>query len=205
MQTQLETWQGEFGRAYTDRNRTDWRTLLPAFRHMLKDIPLNRVLEIGCNRGHNLEALREVLGREAKLVGVEPNPHALDLARQTAAADFLPGDIYNLPFESGSFDLVFTAGVLIHIPLGDLAAALAELHRCSRRYLLAIEYAAEEETTIPYREHGDLLWKRDFLKHYQTQFPGLALVRQGFWDMADGFDRCTWWLLEKPSERGLGA
>lgn len=197
MQPQLETWQGDFGHAYTDRNQIDWRQRLPAFRRMLENLSVSRVLEVGCNRGHNLEALREALGPTAEIVGVEPNAHALELARKTRATEIHQGSIYNLPFADGSFDLVFTAGVLIHIPLANLPAALAELHRCSRRYVLTIEYAAAEETVIPYRGHDNLLWKRDFLKHYQSQFPGLTLRGTGYWDEETGFDRSTWWLMEK--------
>jgi pseudaminic acid biosynthesis-associated methylase len=197
MGKQLDAWQGRFGAEYTDRNAIDWRVRLPAFWEMVGGLDVRRVLEVGCNRGHNLVALRKILGDEAELAGVEPNPHALELARATGAAEFHGGTVYELPFADGSSDLVFTAGVLIHIPPEKLPAALAELHRCSRRYLLAVEYAAEEETVVPYRGHGDLLWKRDFLKEYQTHFSDLRLVRQGFWGKEHGFDRTTWWLLEK--------
>jgi pseudaminic acid biosynthesis-associated methylase len=199
MGKQLDAWQGQFGKEYTERNAIDWRVRLPAFRTMIEGLGVRRVLEVGCNRGHNLVALRQVLGDRAELAGVEPNPHALELAQATGVADFRAGTIYELPFADGSFDLVFTAGVLIHIPPESLPAALAEMHRCSRRYLLAVEYAAEEETVVPYRGHGDLLWKRDFLREYQAHFPWLGLVRQGYWGKDDGFDRTTWWLLEKPA------
>jgi pseudaminic acid biosynthesis-associated methylase len=199
MAAQLDVWQGDFGDAYTDRNQVDWRRRLPAFRHMLGGLGLERVLEVGCNRGHNLVALRHLLGEGADLVGVEPNDHALGLARRTGAATFLDGQILDLPFADGAFDLVFTAGVLIHIAPEHLPGALRSLHRCSRRYLLAIEYGAEAETAVPYRGHDDLLWKRNFLAHYRAEFPDLALLRQGFWGPEDGFDRAHWWLLEKPS------
>jgi hypothetical protein len=46
---QLQAWQGEFGRAYTEHNVADWRRRLPAFRHMLEGLDLRRVLEVGCN------------------------------------------------------------------------------------------------------------------------------------------------------------
>jgi hypothetical protein len=94
-------------------------------------------------------------------------------------------------------DLVFTAGVLIHIPLGDLPLALSEIYRVSKRYILAIEYFAQEETVVHYRGYDNLLWKRDFLRHYQSQFPELTLVRSGFLTSEDGFDKTHWWLLEK--------
>ena len=97
---------------------------------------------------------------------------------------------------------MFTAGVLIHISLEDLTAALAEIYRVSGRYILAIEYFAQEETAIHYRGKDDLLWKRNFLKHYQTQFPDLTVIRSGYWGPEDGFDRAHWWLFEKLTNCG---
>jgi len=196
----LRIWEGEFGKAYTDRNVIDWHTRLPAFRQMLDGLPIKRALEVGCNRGHNLIALAELLGGGGDIVGIEPNRYSLELARASSTkVGVLYGHAFDLPFKDGYFDLVFTAGVLIHIPLTDLPAALAEIYRVSKRYILAIEYFAEEETVIHYRGHDDLLWKRDFLKHYRTQFPDLTLLRSGYWGPEDGFDRTHWWLLEKPA------
>ena len=198
MTIQREVWEGEFGNAYTDRNVIDWRMRLPAFRQVLEGLPIRRILEVGCNRGHNLLALTDILGTEAEIVGLEPNHHALEQARavstQVAA---LYGCAQDIPFKNEYFDLVFTAGVLIHIPLVDLGAVLAEICRVSRRYILCIEYFAEEDTAIPYRGHDDLLWKRNFLRHYQTQCPELTLIRSGYWGPEHGFDRVHWWLLEK--------
>lgn len=193
-----EVWQGEFGEAYTGRNVMDWQTRLPAFRVMLEGLPVKRVLEVGCNRGHNLVALAEILEQGTEVIGIEPNQYALGIAREASSkVGVLKGQAVDLAFKDEYFDLVFTACVLIHIPLSDLPLALAENYRVSNRYILAIEYFAEEETGIHYRGHDDLLWKRDFLKHYETQFPDLALIRSGYWGPEDGFDRTHWWLLEK--------
>ena len=142
--------------------------------------------------------LTKVLGAHSVVVGVEPNQYALKLARAASVEiGVFPGNALDLPFKNSYFDLVFTANVLIHIRLQDLVTALIEIHRVSNRYILAIEYFAEEETTITYRGHAGLLWKRDFLKHYQDQFPGLTLIRSGRLGPKNGFDRSRWWLLEK--------
>ena len=199
MAHQLRVWEGEFGEAYTDRNVIDWRVRLPAFLQMLNGLPIERVLEVGCNRGHNLVALAEILGEGSNVVGVEPNRYALELARASSVkVGALHAHALDLPFKDRYFDLVFTACVLIHIPLTELPRVLAEIHRLSKRYILAIEYFAEEETAVHYRGHDDLLWKRNFLKHYQSQFPELTLIRSGYWGPKDGFDRTHWWLLKKP-------
>jgi pseudaminic acid biosynthesis-associated methylase len=198
MGPQLDIWRGEFGDAWTDRNRgIDLGKRLACFRTMLAGLDLRRVLEVGCNRGQNLVVLRQLLGPGAELTGVEPNDYALGLAGQTGAGRFVAGHACALPFPDGHFDLVFTAGVLIHLAPAALPAALDELHRASRRYLLAVEYAAAAETVVPYRGHNELLFKRDFLAHFRHRFPGLAVVGQGEWPDGSGFDGTTWWLMDK--------
>lgn len=199
MEHQLKIWESEFGKDYTNRNIVDWRIRLPAFKRILEGLSISRVLEVGCNRGHNLVALSEFL-ETSDLVGVDPNRHAVEIARSSSLkVGFLYGHAYDLPFKDRIFDLVFTAGVLIHIPLNNLPIALSEIYRVSKRYILAIEYFADEETVIHYHGHNDLLWKRNFLRHYQTQFPDLLLVRDGFLSFEEGFDRTHYWLFEKPS------
>src|ERR1700690_2785240 len=54
MRNQLETWEGEFGVAYTDRNVVDPTARIEAFRTMVDGLDIARLLEVGCNRGHNL-------------------------------------------------------------------------------------------------------------------------------------------------------
>ena len=132
MNRQLTTWEGELGSAYTDRNVVDWHARLPAFRRMLEGLPIGRILEVGCNRGHNLLALLEFLGQDCEIVGVEPNPYALELARAASTKiGALSGHVGDIPFRDGYFDLVFTAGVLIHIAPENLPGALGQIYRVS--------------------------------------------------------------------------
>jgi pseudaminic acid biosynthesis-associated methylase len=198
---QLGTWQGEFGKAYTERNIVDWHVRIPAFAHMLKGLELKRILEVGCNRGHNLRCVSEVLGDSAEVFGVEPNRYALELAQETGDRTFpIPGNAFDLPFKDGYCDLVFTVGVLIHISPDNLLTALREIERVSSRYILAAEYFSEEDEVVEYRNKSDLLWKRNFLKHYQAEFPRLRILNGGYWGAAEGFDRTNWWLLEKSGD-----
>ena len=196
MSEQLDAWRGEFGNAYTERNVVDPKARRLAFETMLGGMDVSSVLEVGCNRGHNLAALRTLLGGRARLLGLEPNKAARTVASGLGFA-VRDGEISALPYGAGAFDLVFTAGVLIHISPDELDRALSEVHRTSRRYILSIEYSAPEETMVPYQDRDNLLWKRDYLAIWRARHPDLQPVRQGFWDVADGFDRCDWWLLEK--------
>jgi pseudaminic acid biosynthesis-associated methylase len=197
--TQLNEWSGTFGDAYTDRNVVDPGVRAPAFKTMLGGLGLKRILEVGCNRGHNLASIAKALGPECELAGVEPNPHALETARAGGTqAAFIKGDAYNLPFKDAWFDLAFTSGVLIHIPTESLTMALDEIHRVSAKYILCIEYFSESEEEVQYRGRTGLLWKRNFGGLYQERFPSLKMERSGYWTKEDGFDRTHWWLFRKP-------
>jgi pseudaminic acid biosynthesis-associated methylase len=200
MQTteQLAAWQGEFGNAYTDRNVIDWRVRAPAFKEALDGFAIHRVLEVGCNRGHNLCALAEILAEDAEIFGIEPNAHALAVARTASGKiNAISGNVFDLPFKDAYFDLALTVGVLIHISPDQLAKAIQEIARVSRRYILVAEYYSEADTAIEYRGRDDLLWKRDFQKHYQSTVANLKLVRNGYWGAEEGFDRTHWWFFEK--------
>lgn len=195
MTAQLAEWAGPFGRDYTDRNNVDPNTRIDGLRSVLDGLPVRWILEVGCNRGHNLAAL-QTLGYD-DAVGVEPSLYARRLAQAAGlAVDYGTAD--TIPYYDTAFDLVFTSGVLIHVPPDHLNAALRELIRVSRRYLLAIEYAADEDTEVPYRGLDDMLWKRDYGHHY-TQ-AGVTQIATGAGPK--GFDGATWWLFEKPSEAG---
>ena len=199
MSHQLDAWRGAFGDAYTDRNDVDWRSRFQAWRTMLADLEIQSILEVGSNKGANLRALRE-MNPSWLLLGLEPNAYARDIA-STPTVD---GNASCLPFPACSFDLVFTAGLLIHIPPDELDRVLGQLHRVARRYLLAIEYQAEKETAVTgYHGRDDMLWKRPFNQEYLSRFPDLRVIRFGHWGEAWGFDNCTWWLMEKSRQTRL--
>ena len=204
MTEQLDRWRGAFGDEYTERNQIDPATRSAAWRVMLEGLTtVNSILEVGANRGLNFRAMR-LLPRfpidVIRLVGIDPNRHACDESKglvRYATLDDLR--------ESSTYDLVFTCGVLIHVPPKELDKTLRQIYRLSRRYILAIEYYERRETMIPYRGIDNMLWKRDYEHEYEKLgWPEwgkermlLRTIRSGFWSKADGFDDCHWWLMEK--------
>jgi pseudaminic acid biosynthesis-associated methylase len=188
-------WAGEFGSDYTKRNRVDWKIRRSFWDLMLEKTAARSVLEVGCNAGWNLLALRDA-DRMLKLRGVDLNPDAIVEAQLNAldvravAAAEVGG------FWPGRFDLVFTAGVLIHIPREQLPDVLASIVTASSRWVLAVEYEAAVDKEIPYRGHADRLWKRPFGLMYEQL--GLEVEASGELGAGDGFDDCTYWLLKKP-------
>ncbi len=189
MSSQLDRWTGEFGREYTDRNQVDWRSRVDGFRQMLPDDVVD-VLEVGSNRGHNLLALKEALA--VPVYGIEPNEYARSFAWEKDLLVF-DSTVYDLS-DRRTYDLVFTSGVLIHVPPDRLDEALWNIYQVSGRYILAIEYDGDDEA-IDYRGHTDMLWKRNIGAHYTRLFPDLQLVDVGV--APAGFEEATFWLLKK--------
>ena len=115
-----------------------------------------------------------------------------------ATEDVRGGTAASIDFPNGTADLAFTSGVLIHIHPDDLLVSCREIHRCARRYIACAEYFAQRPETIPYRGHGDVLFKRDFGTFWMDNFPDLRFLGCGFaWKRMTGLDDLTWWLFEK--------
>jgi pseudaminic acid biosynthesis-associated methylase len=193
-----ELWAGEFGNAYIERNKDAGKGREKFWNEFLKEYAVERVLEVGCNVGLNLQCIIAHVS-PGNIYGIDINPHSLQILRER-----LPGvhAIHNaakeLPFESGFFDLAFTAGVLIHQPEESLPGIMKEIVRCSRRYVLCMEYFAEQTVEVPYRDQTGALFKRDYGRLYQERFPALTLRTKGFLSKGDGWDDITYWLFEKP-------
>ena len=149
--------------------------------------------EVGCNAGWNLSAIRRA-SPDVALHGVEVNGRAY---RQARAAGIV--GLHNAPaleilrFYESEFDLVFTAGVLIHVAPAEIEATMRAIVNASADYVLAVEYAADKEEEVEYRGEHRALWKRPYGELYQRM--GLTLVDEG--DAGPGFDRCHYWLLRK--------
>ena len=193
---QLALWCSEFGASYTERNDLERPARVDSFRTILAGLDVTHALEVGCNVGWNLRYLR-TLG-VPRVWGIEPQRFAVARARaRDPELDVFEGTAFDLPFKDGRFDLVFTSGVLIHIGPDQLGAALAEMARVSRRYLLTIEYDHEREVEIARRGHAAALWKRDHAAAVTAHCPGFARIRTGFLRPADGYDDCTYHVFER--------
>lgn len=188
-----EFWRGDFGNEYTKRNRVDWNDRVPFWRHIVESTNAQSFLEVGCNAGWNLQALRS-LNSEAMMTGVDLNESAL-LEAQAAGFDveMCPGYEVAARLGAGVCDLAFTCGVLIHVGPEELLQTMAAIRDASAQFVLAVEYDAPNEQEVEYRGHAGKLWKRPYGALYQSL--GLSLVEFG--TEAQGFDNCAWWLLEK--------
>ena len=185
-------WAGRFGHEYHARNRVQWQERIPFWESAIEFCQPASVLEVGCGPGWNLLAIHQCAAG-TDLHGVEINAGAAEEARQQGLDVQHTNALGILALhEPGSIDLVFTAGMLIHVAPADIEATMRAIVQTSGKYVLAIEYDADEVEAVEYRGHTDKLWRRPYGQMYQAL--GCKLISQG---VAGGFDRCMYSLLEK--------
>ncbi len=83
-----------------------------------------RLLDIGCGNGQFLSRMRE-LGWE--VVGVEPDPEAVRIAREQFGLKVFKGSLEQVELPQNSFDAITMKHVMEHVP--DPIGALAKCHR----------------------------------------------------------------------------
>ena len=186
---QEKFWGKEFGKEYSDRNSwqsdSDWdkfyldnwgSTKIDINNSVMRDLSKDaKILEVGCNIGMQLRGYQRM--GFTNLYGVELQHYAVEKAKQiTENINIIQGSGFDLPFRDNYFDIVCTNGVLIHIAPGDHKAFMSEVYRCSDKYIMGWEYFAPKVTDINYRGNTGFLWKADFARIYQDNFPDLKPV-----------------------------
>jgi len=129
-----DRFRGDYEKFFTDydRFRYAFESHLPACFDAL-NVGGNRVLEIGLGQGADSESL---IRRGARWSGVDLTAESVERVRTRLTLRNLPfddlkqGSVLGLPFPDDSFDMVFSHGVLHHVP--EIRQAEREIHRVLR-------------------------------------------------------------------------
>jgi len=107
------------------------------------------VLDVGTGTGVFAETFA---GASLRVTGIDPNAGFLDVARRLVpGVEFREGVAELLPFEDGTFDLVFLGQVLHETD--DPAAALKEAHRVALKRVALLEWPYRSEEIGPPLAH----------------------------------------------------
>jgi SAM-dependent methyltransferase len=137
----LETFRGDYEAFFSayDRSRYEREHHIPACLDEL-NVSGKRVLEIGLGQGADSEQL---IRRGAIWTGLDVTDEAIERLRARLALRNLPyaglhrSSVTSIPADDNAFDLVFSHGVLHHVP--DIDTAQREIHRVlDRRGLLVV-------------------------------------------------------------------
>ena len=194
-------WAGDFGTEYSSRNQGT-ALLASNLAFMARALgtaqDLSSCIEFGANIGMNLQALR-LLYPAMSLHGIEINADAArELAKLIGKDNVIEGSIFDA--KPPVCDLALIKGVLIHINPEFLPQVYDKLCTATRRWLLVAEYYSPSPVSVPYRNHADKLFKRDFAGEIMDRHPEFRLVDYGFAYRRDPVfpqDDITWFLMEK--------
>jgi spore coat polysaccharide biosynthesis protein SpsF len=169
------------------------------FANALRDHDPASAIELGCGDGRNMKALLQ-LHPMMRFTGIDVNQGALKQAAEYGIT--LHGSITD-PITAAMVaphDLVYTKGVLIHIPPEQLPTVYDNLYHLSNDLILIGEYYAPQRAEILYRGQTGKLWKADFAGELMDRYPDLTLVDYGFHYHRDKYpqDDITYFLLKKP-------
>lgn len=100
----------------------------------LKPLKPKNILDVGCGEGFTLIKLKHAkIGQNFE--GVDNSDDALKIGKKlNPKLNIKKGDIYKLPYEDNSFDLLICTEVLEH--LKDPQKAVNELRRVSSKYVI---------------------------------------------------------------------
>lgn len=187
---QEKKWGGEYGENYTTRNPQNSKEMNDLYqqRFGLTRSKLNKqfigklnrsikILEIGANVGSQLMLLQKMGFKH--LYGIEINPRLVEFSKKiTKGIDIINGSALDIPFRDNYYDLVFTSGLLIHIPPLKLKKAIKEIYRCAKKYIWGYEYYSDKTKEVLYGGKKNMLWKADFSKIYLNTFKDLKLIKE---------------------------
>jgi demethylmenaquinone methyltransferase/2-methoxy-6-polyprenyl-1,4-benzoquinol methylase len=92
-------------------------------------------LDVACGTGDFAFALKRVVGRSGRVVGLDFSDEMLDVARAKCGrnqlwVDFVPGDLLDLPLPDGRFDACTVGFGIRNVP--DIEKAFSEMGRVCR-------------------------------------------------------------------------
>jgi len=167
--SQIDFFSGKNGDEYTERNKDNLENCAACvIYNCAKLSKAKSILEVGVGIGNNLSRLEKI----ANVYGVDINDKALTEGKKKYPfVNFQKGSIYEIPFPDNNFDLVFTRGIIIHIPPNDRIKALSELVRVSKKYILNIEYHVKDENEffedVEWRGEKNRLWRINLPKYWK--------------------------------------
>ncbi|KAJ4397796.1 hypothetical protein N0V93_002033 [Gnomoniopsis smithogilvyi] len=107
------------------------------------------LLDVGCGPGSITSTFVPYVSPGGRVVGVDSSAAVIATAQSqfgSGGAEFLVGDIFQLPFEDGTFDFVYAHQVIVHLPLDKVGSAFREMKRvCKAGGLVTFRDARAEK------------------------------------------------------------
>ena len=192
------------GKLRETHRHTHYRKMMDEYAHHLRRVPFDSCLEVGAGE---LTTLAEMAGR----LGSHRQYHGIDLsfprlyqgvgyfADEPAQLRAVRADARRLPYPDDSFDLVYTAHCLEHMPF-DFRRAIDEMLRVARHTVVLFEPSYELAGPLQklrMRANGYVRGLDDYLGAIDDR--GAVVVPARLLDNASPFNRTARYMLHLPS------
>ena len=153
---------------------------------LIKDIPREHMLELGCGTGHWSEYF---VNQGFEVTGVDSSDIMLELARlKSLKVEFIKGDAQNLPYENEAFSIVSTITMLEFVD--DQNMVLQEIYRVLRPGGWLITGCLNANSVIGQTNEQDEVFKSArFLTHPELidklKIFGTPVIEQGVYLTSD--------------------
>ena len=110
-----------------------------ALLHQIALLAPETVLEVGCGYGRILQSVEKFHGIK-RSAGADFSQSMLNEARKHCKSELILADVTKgLPFKDEEFDLVYTFGVIMHIPPQRHSLAILEISRVAKYVIVHYE------------------------------------------------------------------
>lgn len=145
------------------------------FVEQLKNYQFNSIFEIGYFSGRNLKYIGEAFP-ETSINGLEINKKAVDFAKvRLPKANLLNMNLHDIHNIKEKYDIVFTSGVLIHVPPDEITNVALKCLDLSKGWVMHIETLGKSEVSAgpkhlnpTYKVSDQLQWNVDLVSTYRN-------------------------------------
>lgn|SRR5574337_185596 len=145
------------------------------FVDQLKNYQFNSIFEIGYFSGRNLKYIGDAYP-EVSIGGLEINKKAVDFAKaRLPKADLMHMNLHDMYNIKSKYDVVFTSGVLIHVPPDEITNVALKCLDLSSGYVMHIETIGKSEVAAgpkhlnpTYKVSDQLQWNVDLISVYRN-------------------------------------
>jgi len=136
------------------------------FSEQLKKFDFKSIYEVGTFSGRNLNILGETF-QDIEIGGCDVNNTAIEFAKKKIPnAKIMYESIYELN-ENVKWDIVFTMGVMIHIPQDGMNTAIKNLISKSNKYVMHFEQVGDN-LVVSKPEDDKFIWYPDLEAAYKN-------------------------------------
>jgi len=143
------------------------------FVEQLQQYEFKSIMEVGFFAGRNLRYIQAAFP-QATISGIEINKTAVQFAKDKLKLKSLYHlDLHDLDSMNGVTDVVFTSGVLIHVPPEELGGAVEKIRRQASGYIMHLEQLGTNQLTAgpkhlrpTYKVSDQLQWAPDLVRVY---------------------------------------